>query len=267
MIFDARVLANDAIGGDHWILTLSTPGDLSAVRAGAFLHVKVDPGPFPLFRRAYSILSAGRDEVELLYKVTGTGTQLLSRRRVGDSISVMGPLGNGFTTPAAGELALLVAGGVGVPPILRWARNLLADGVHARDIVILFGARTREELVLRDRLLALGVALEFSTDDGTEGHHGRVTDLLTRHLEQARKTGRRARFYACGPTPMLVACSRIATLHDQPGELALETPMPCGSGVCLGCIIPVRARAGDAPEYRRICTDGPIFDAREVVWP
>ena len=267
MIFDALVQANDPIGGDNWILRLSTNRDISNFRAGVFYHLKVDPGPFPLFRRAYSVLSATRDEAEVLYKVTGTGTRLLSRRRVGERISVMGPLGNTFTPPGEGETALLVAGGVGVPPILRWAENLMADGVPKERIIFLFGARTRDELVLRDRLVRLGVSLHYATDDGTEGYHGHVTDLLRMHWQEFRKAGVAARFYACGPGPMLKACTDLCLKLDVQGELALETPMPCGSGVCLGCIIATRSAAGDLPTYRRTCIDGPIFAACEVLWP
>lgn len=267
MIFDAEVLANDPIGGDNWILRLSTGHDISDFRAGAFYHLKVDPGPFPLFRRAYSVLSATRDEAEVLYKVTGTGTRLLSRRRAGEAISVMGPLGNTFTPPRADETALLVAGGVGVPPILRWAENLIADGVPKSRIIFLFGARTAKELVLRDRLALLGVPIHYSTDDGTEGYHGRVTDLLGRQCQELKGAGHAERYYACGPGPMLKACTELSLKLDLDGELALETPMPCGSGVCLGCIIPTRSAEGDLPTYRRTCIDGPIFPAREVLWP
>lgn len=267
MIFDALVLANDPIGGDNWILRLSTGTDISDFRAGAFYHIKVDPGPFPLFRRAYSVLAATPGEAELLYKVTGTGTRLLSRRRAGEQISVMGPLGNSFTRPSADETAFLVAGGVGVPPILRWAENLMADGVPPERIIFLFGARTREELVLRDRLARLGLPIHFATDDGTEGYHGRVTELLRERWNELKTAGSRGRFYACGPGPMLKACTQLSLELDLDGELALETPMPCGSGVCLGCIIPTRSAEGDLPTYRRTCIDGPIFPAREVLWP
>jgi dihydroorotate dehydrogenase electron transfer subunit len=267
LIFDARVLANDPVGGDNWILRLSTNRDISDFRAGAFYHLKVDPGPFPLFRRAYSVLSATRDSADVLYKVTGTGTRLLSRRRAGETISAVGPLGNTFTSPGAGETAILVAGGVGVPPILRWAENLMADGVPKSRIAFLFGARTADELVLRDRLARLGIPIRFATDDGTEGYHGRVTDLLRGEWETLKARGARARYYACGPSPMLKACTELSLKFDLHGELALETPMPCGSGVCLGCIIPTRGSQDDAPTYRRTCIDGPIFDAREVLWP
>jgi dihydroorotate dehydrogenase electron transfer subunit len=265
LIFAAEVLANEAVGPDVHAMRLSTPRDLSGFRAGAFLHILVDSGPFPLFRRAYSVLSAAPGEVEILYKVAGAGTRLLSRHRHSDVLSVMGPLGNSFRTPDREERALLVAGGIGLPPIYRWAQNLIADGVAQEHIRILYGARTGEELVLRDRLEQLGVAIDYATDDGSYGHSGRVTDLL-RERVLARESGP-IRYYACGPGPMLAACTRMSLELDVPGELALETPMPCGSGVCLGCIVSCRTGSEHETIYRRTCIDGPIFDAREVVWP
>jgi len=265
LLFDARVVANHCIAADIWILRLAATVDPAACHAGSFLHLQVDPGPVPLFRRAYSILSSTEEHVEILYKVTGIGTRLLVRRQPGDEISAMGPLGNTFSQPRAGEQAVMVAGGVGLPPVLRWAEQLMAGGVAPDHLTFIYGAATAEELVLRDRVDALGVHTLYATDDGSYGHHGLVTELLERQAESAGHEGRRVRFYACGPGAMLAACSHLAGATGIPGDVALETPMPCGSGVCLGCIMPCRTERGDVV-FRRTCMDGPIFAAREVVW-
>lgn len=267
MIHDVTVASNEELASGIWLMRIRTVEDYSDFRAGAFFHIQVDPGPYPLFRRAYSILGATTDEAEILYKVAGMGTRLLSRRYPGDVISVMGPLGNTFTAPAADEQALLIAGGIGMPPILRWAENLLEAGVEAERITFIYGARTGTELVLRDRIERLGFEVRYATDDGTMGTHGFVTELLKSEMESLRGTGRSGRFYACGPAPMLAALSRVSESDGIPGELSLETPMPCGSGVCLGCIIPCRSGDSDTIEYKRTCIDGPIFPAQEVVWP
>ena len=265
LVFDARVVSNQEIGSDIRLLRLALPRSLEGFKAGVFLHLKVDPGPLPLFRRAYSLLSARGNEVELLYKVTGAGTRLLARREPGDTISVVGPLGNSFTPPVDGEAAVMVAGGVGLPPMLRWTENLCEAGLARDRQVLLYGARQAGELVLRDRVEATGVRVEYATDDGSFGYHGRVTDLLAQEQIAARAHGRTLRYYACGPAAMLAACALFTQRTGVPGELALETPMPCGSGVCLGCIVP--CRNGDEVVYKRTCVDGPVFDAREVVWP
>ena len=265
LVFDARVLANDEIGSDIWILRLSTPRSLETFRAGAFLHIQVDPGQVPLFRRAYSILSARHQEAEVLYKVAGAGTRLLSRHTAGDTVSVVGPLGNSFTTPGPDEMAVMVAGGVGLPPVLRWIENLSASGVARDRMVMLYGARNEGELVLRDRVLATGVRVEYATDDGSFGYHGRVTDLLSKEHEAASARKARMRYYACGPAAMLSACSGFTEKSLVPGELALETPMPCGTGICLGCVVP--CRSGDEVVFKRTCIDGPIFSAGDVLWP
>jgi dihydroorotate dehydrogenase electron transfer subunit len=266
LVFSSRVLANDPITGDLYLLRLRTDRDLSAVGAGAFLHLKVDAGPHPFFRRAYSLLSATETEVEILYKVTGTGTRLLCRRRPGESVSVVGPLGNSFTAPAAGEQVVLVAGGVGLPPVLRWAQQLRQAGVDPERLLFLYGARDQGELVLRERVDRLAIPTEYATDDGSFGFGGRITDLLLKAVRSAHQNQTPLRYYACGPEPMLAACAGITGREGVPGELALETPMPCGSGVCLGCIVPCRGKAKGKPEYRRTCVDGPVFDAAEVLW-
>jgi dihydroorotate dehydrogenase electron transfer subunit len=270
LVFDARVIANDDIGADIWILRLETHRSFVGFAAGAFLHLQVDPGPQPLFRRAYSLLSARDHEVEILYKVMGAGTRLLSTRRPGETLSALGPLGNSFQSPKENERAVLLAGGVGMPPILRWAENLLDQGVAPGRIVFAYGARTADELALRDRVEALGVRVVYTTDDGSLGHHGRITEVLQAEADDAAKSAEQVRYYACGPGAMLAACSRITEQAGTPGQLALETAMPCGTGVCLGCIIPCRsdvATAGEEAVFKRTCIDGPIFDAGVVLWP
>ncbi len=265
LVFDARVAAQEDLGSDIRLLRLSVPRSLEGFRAGLFLHIQVDPGPLPLFRRAYSILAAHGKEVEVLYKVSGAGTKLLARRAPGESISVVGPLGNSFTSPAKDEVAVMVAGGVGLPPVLRWSENLFEAGWAANRQVMLYGARDSGELVLRDRIAKLGVRTEYATDDGSFGHRGRITELLAREHEKAGAQGLKVRYYACGPAAMLASCAEFSKNTGVQGELALETAMPCGTGVCLGCIVP--CHQGDQIRYKRTCMEGPIFDAGEVVWP
>jgi len=266
VIFDASITHQEVLAPGIWLMRFETAEDYSGFRAGAFFHIQVDPGPYPMFRRAYSILGASANEAEILYKVAGVGSTLLSRRKVGDVISVMGPLGNSFSEPASDEHALLVAGGIGMPPILRYAENLLQAGVTPDRITFIYGARTAAELVLRDRIEALGITVLYATDDGSTGTHGYVTDVLRQEAETLQGAGKSGRFYACGPEPMLAALTELSRTESLPGELSLETPMPCGAGVCLGCIIPCKC-SGDDVEYKRTCIDGPIFRAQEVVWP
>lgn len=265
LVFDARVSAQEDLGSDIRLLRLTVPRSLEGFRAGQFFHIQVDPGPLPLFRRAYSILAARGKEVEVLYKVAGFGTKLLARRAPGEAISVVGPLGNSFTPPEEDEVAVMVAGGVGLPPVLRWSENLFESGWKADRQVMLYGARDAGEIVLRDRLAKLGLRVEYATDDGSLGHRGRITELLAREHEQATLKGLKVHYYACGPAAMLAACAGFTKATGVKGELALETAMPCGTGVCLGCIVP--CQVGDQMRYKRTCVEGSIFDASEVVWP
>lgn len=267
MIYDAKVIANEQIGAGIWIIRLTTETDLSDFRAGTFFHIQVARSPYPLFRRAYSIMSASANEAEILYKVAGLGTQVLSTRRPGDVISAMGPLGNAFISPHSTEHAVLLAGGVGMPPILRWAQNLSTDGFPSDHITFVYGARNASELVLRDRITSLGVDTRFATDDGSFGYKGFGVDMLQQICHENDRHDRKTRYYACGPGAMLAACTGFTLRQGVPGEIALETPMPCASGVCLGCVVACKRPSGDGIEYRRTCIDGPIFNAQEVVWP
>jgi dihydroorotate dehydrogenase electron transfer subunit len=150
---------------------------------------------------------------------------------------------------------VLVGGGVGVPPLVFWAERLAKLAVPM-ELVALVGAATEAALLGLKHLRRARCVVRYATDDGSAGHHGLVTDLLPAFLEGARAT-----VYACGPMPMLAAVARIAASHETPAELALEAPMACGIGACLGCTVPRKAGG-----YARVCTDGPVFQAAEIAW-
>jgi len=150
---------------------------------------------------------------------------------------------------------VLVGGGVGIPPLVFWASRLAALTVPM-DLVALVGAATDDYLVGLEHFRRARALTRVATDDGSAGHHGRVTELLPPLLE-----GVRATVYACGPMPMLAAVARIAEEHAVPAELALEAPMACGVGACLGCTVPRRGGG-----YARVCTDGPVFAATDIAW-
>ena len=194
----------------------------------------------PFLGRAVSALSAGDGVVSFLLEDVGPGTRRLCGLEVGEDVFVVGPLGRGFAAPPAGCEALLVGGGVGIPPLAlfqsRWGGRALAgfrDEAHAAGAELLRG-------------------VEVATDDGSVGHHGFVTDLLERELDEARGG---ICVYACGPPPMLEAVRGLAIAHGVPAWLALEAPMACGFGACFGCVVATH------DGYRRVCVDGPVFDA------
>ncbi len=257
----AEVVANRCEGGANHRLTLRVPG-WPGFAPGQF--VMLSPGPVgavprsdPLLPRPMAVYRERADErgpcLEVLYKRAGRGTQLLAAAVAGESIALVGPLGVGFRAPGAPGRALLVAGGTGIASVFELARTLAGE----RAVSVLLGARCAEDLMGEADFAELDVSLEIATEDGSRGARGLVTELLERHL--AAESG--ATVYACGPTPMMRRCAEISAAHAAPCSVSLENNMACGFGVCLGC-----AAARKSGGYALVCCDGPVFDARDIVW-
>ncbi|MEM6995300.1 MAG: dihydroorotate dehydrogenase electron transfer subunit, partial [Myxococcota bacterium] len=255
-------------GGYHIVtaqLDDTAPGQspLADVQPGRFVMLRGDWGRELLNPRAFSVLDADADgEFSVLLKAYGRGTRRLCAMREGDPLTVTGPLGRGFAPPTAeGPTQLLVAGGVGLPPLHLQARRAAAAGL-SRKVEVLYGGRNAADLVLTEDFTAWDVATRYATEDGSVGDRGYVTVALAQRLEAAAAAGEAVEILACGPTPMLRAVAPIGLAAGVATWLCLEEQMACGFGVCLGCAVPVY---GEKP-YRYCCTDGPVFDAREVRW-
>ncbi|MFQ5961647.1 MAG: dihydroorotate dehydrogenase electron transfer subunit [Candidatus Methylomirabilales bacterium] len=299
---------------DYFLQRFTSPP--LAFQPGQFVMVKPSGSLDPFLPRAYSILrvqrlSNGRRAkrahvVEILYKVLGKGTTALSQLKPGDRVDLLGPLGNGYHVPPDLTTVLLVAGGIGVPPVVALAERLASsrrrDGrrrtsdvgrrtsdVGHRRIVAFVGGKTSADALCLTDLRKAGATLHIATEDGSLGHRGLVTDLLEAHLA-SRAAGPPPTIYACGPHPMLHAVARIAERFQIPCQVSLEAEMACGFGACMGCVIPVHSSGfGDFGElsravqgsgqtmnyepstmnhfrYKLCCRDGPAFDAREIAW-
>jgi dihydroorotate dehydrogenase electron transfer subunit len=253
--------------------TLPLPGQFYSIRCGGFTT--------PLLRRPFSVhrLVEGRG-VEFLYRVIGPGTSWLAERRAGDILDVLGPLGNGFSMEAEDLThAVLVARGIGVAPLYALGEAFRRSLPQMR-ISLLMGARLKQRLFYREELEALG-PVHWYTDDGSEGFHGRASDLLD-HLLATGILPPRCALFACGPASMLGDLARLALKHGLRGQVALETHMGCGFGACLSCAVPLRPQSlqknarwtkpalqwsedGQAV-YSLVCKDGPIYDLQEVDW-
>jgi dihydroorotate dehydrogenase electron transfer subunit len=203
----------------------------------------------PHLARAFSVCRARGERLGFLVDAIGPGTARLAELRAGEGLWLVGPLGIGFSLPGDGAGALLVAGGVGLAPLVILAETLRETGV---DPTLLAGFRTAGHA---EAAALAGTGVELATDDGSAGHHGLVTELLTRHL---RAAGANPVVYACGPPAMLEAVRRICMAEAVPAELALEEAMACGFGACFGCVVPTRTG------YRRICVDGPVLAAADL---
>ncbi len=235
--------------------------------------------PMTLLARPFSL--AGREDAEdgtrlsIIHRVVGVGTDYLAKLAPGDVVSVLGPLGNRFVLPKEHQTALLIGGGVGIPPMLYLARRLAG-----RDAIAFCGATTRDLLPLTltaspatdarpTRCIAefdrCGIPAVITTDDASCGMGGFVTQALERVLEGASGNARFAPvIYTCGPEPMMRRVADIAARRGIPCQVAVERAMACGMGTCQSCVI--KAKTPDGWRYRLSCTDGPVFDAADLIW-
>lgn len=240
-------------------LEFIAPGIAKEALPGQFLNIRVSESYEPLLRRPFSIYDVDKKlgSITLFYKVVGRGTRMMTKLQVENKLDVMGPLGRSFSIPSGMKSAVLVGGGVGIAPLVYLTRILTEKKVHVK---VLLGASSAGYLVCKDILNRLGVQYLVSTDDGSEGMKGRVTDLL-----QAELSANKADFiYACGPERMLAAVTAIADEFQIPGEISLEEHMACGVGACLGCAH--RVKQGDEFRFAKVCHEGPIFNVGEVLF-
>lgn len=239
---------------DAGILRLRTEGGAPRFAPGQFLQFRPWEGDDPLLARPFSILDQGSGWLSLLYQVLGRGTRRMQALRPGDSAVVVGPLGRPFPLPGRPGAALIVAGGVGIPPFLLLVRALVAQG---RETVVLLGARDAAHLYLREELAAAGARVAVATEDGSAGRRGRVTLLLDEELA-ARGPETVGAVYTCGPEPMMEAVVARAKEARVPGWASMERHMACGYGVCFTCVLPLRSPEGGY-RNRRTCLEGPVL--------
>ena len=251
----AWVVQREALGGEYFRLRLRPARPFEA-QPGQFVMVKVSEGIDPLLRRPFSIhrmVESESGEFEILFRVAGSGTRLLSRAHVGDRLDVLAPLGRGFRL--LGARPLIVGGGIGVAPLLFLAEALLSQGSRPK---LLVGGRRDRDILCHGDFECLAVPFAAATEDGSLGEPGLVTRLLERELDQDAPP---ATVYACGPMPMLAAVSRLCRERATPCQVSLEAHMACGVGACLGCVVP-----GEKAPYLRVCKEGPVFDSEDIRW-
>jgi len=225
----------------------------------------------PLLRRAFSVARLHDDGFDLVYRVGGKGTQALSRLLPGAFVDVLGPLGCPFHTgqlEAGSQPLWLVGGGVGVPPLAMLAQQQMhAVGQMINGFKAFVGARTGGELLCLDDLTDAGMDISTATEDGSVGARGYVTQLLEQHLSRHLSGSEiKPMVCACGPTPMLRAVAEICARFQVPCQVSLEESMPCGIGVCNGCVVAVNNATDDYGTYQRLCVQGPVLWAHEIAW-
>jgi dihydroorotate dehydrogenase electron transfer subunit len=276
---DARILTQRAYVGEQFVLRVHAPRAALRATPGSFAHITCDPS-VPM-RRPLSIMRASRSEgwLEFLYKPKGHGLQMLGRRQPGEIVSVLAPIGHGFTVDRARPRLLALGGGVGIPPMIFLAEELRAD--RSLMPLVLMGSEVPFPFELAESTLPVagvgkpathavalleewGIPSRLASYAGLAGaHRGYITDLARAALQALSAAERaEAQVFACGPTPMLQAVAKLARDFDLPCQLALEEYMACGIGGCAGCT--VLLQTPDGPAMKRVCVDGPVFDARHV---
>jgi len=267
MLFDvaAEVIANTRLSTDYNVIALAAPKAAGVAAPGQFVMVKPSTGIDPLLRRPFSIFEILRQGSEvvglsLLNKRVGIGTSLLYGARPGDYIGCLGPLGRPFVPVAPPEEAWMVAGGVGLAPFATLAEALASQKTRS---TLFYGGRRSTDLYREDFFERLGVRLVLTTEDGSRGHCGRVTDPLEKALT-VQPSDRPVTIYACGPTPMMRAVADLGRRFKQQVFVSLEPVMGCGMGGCYSCVVPIRH--GEESHLVRSCLAGPVFDASTVAW-
>ncbi|MFT5091301.1 MAG: dihydroorotate dehydrogenase electron transfer subunit [Planctomycetales bacterium] len=270
-----QVIDNRCVAQGTWIMRLACPELARQITPGQFFMVRDPRVTDPMLGRPFALLDVWEDSegqiagVDFGYVVVGKMTKLMTTWRADDPCVLWGPLGNGFPVPDVERLCL-VAGGIGVTPFLAVTNEALGNrtyGETARlisqqptSVSLCYGARSKDHLACVDLFEAAGANVAISTDDGSCGRHGFVTDTLTDLISGESPP---EAIYCCGPEPMMEAVGKIATGNQIPCWLSLETPMACGFGICFSCVTRVRLDDGTT-DYRRTCVEGPVFPAEKL---
>lgn len=251
------LVKRDDLGAGYHVLHFEAAAGGIAAQPGHFTMLRsASWESAPLLPRPMSLLTAGVSP-SILIKVVGAGTKLMAQAPLGEHFSLLAPLGCAWRLPPVGHRAVLVAGGVGVAPLVFLAKHLAAAGV---PVTSLYGGRSARDLPLSEELEAAG-KLAVTTEDGSRGTEGRVTLLVEQVLAQCAAAGENIKLYVCGPHGMMAAVAGLARAAGVQCDASLEAPMGCGYGVCLGCPV-ARVEGG----YLYTCVDGPCVDAAAVDW-
>lgn len=254
---NATVTRVEQLSEKNYRLTFDSPLIAGQCKPGQFVMIRTNIGKDPLLRRPFSVHQVlGNHEIQVYFKEVGRGTSILAHAKLGDVYSIFGPLGRGFRINDEGP-SILVGGGLGIAPLLLLLKENCRLKKNCENDIVILGGRSREEVEpLLDDFKQYGVTLKFSTDDGSLGYHGYVTDIL----KSIELTGD-ATVYACGPEPMMAGVATLCQQNNVRCQVSVESVMACGMGACLGC-----SRPDKKGSYTHVCLNGPVFDAEKLEW-
>jgi len=254
----ARVVEHYEFQGGYRLLRLVASEVGPQVQPGQFIHLLVPRLEAAVLRRPFSVFKANVAGLTILYKPVGRGTEAMTRMREGDAVDVIGPLGRGFPVPDPDAFPLLIGGGYGSAALYLQAARSVRKGV------VFFGGRTARDILCADEFEALGWEVRIATEDGSLGCRGLVTDILDDWLAEHAEP---VEVFACGPNGMLRAVGDRFIGTGRNAWLSMDRNMACGVGACLTCVIRLRdSAAPDGWKWGRCCKDGPVFNAREILW-
>jgi dihydroorotate dehydrogenase electron transfer subunit len=252
--------SNEKISEGHFRLGAECRSHYLQATAGQFVTVRLPEEKEPLLRRPFSIhriieQKSGRPKIEILYRVVGGFTEKLSRTGPQNRLDLLGPLGRGFSIKKYNKAIAIIAGGIGVAPLVFLAAQLKKAGTDMGQVTVFLGGRSENDILCENIFEKMGTQIMIATEDGSLGMHGLITKPFKTWLEH---NSHAEMIYACGPHAMLQAVGKIAGQEEIPCEISIETLMACGIGVCMGCAVKTRDKAEG---YRHVCKDGPVFDA------
>lgn len=251
----AEILSNTRIVPEHYKMSLFCPEIAENAKPGQFVHIRCTDQYDPFLRRPFSLHRVLGKNIEILYKVVGKGTALLSKMKSGETLDMLGPLGNGFKIDKKLEIAILAAGGYGVAPLVYLCQDIVRKDVEGlKAIYALLGARTREFVLCEENFKEMEAKVRIR----------HVRARLTNLLKEKKIARANTCVYSCGPKRLLKSVTEIAHRYGIPCQVSLESHMGCGVGACLCCVIKVGTTSGYT--YKRVCKDGPVFSAEEIIW-
>jgi len=260
MIKDSRArIIEKKSWNNYFLFSLESPRIASQAQPGQFIMVRISSQPYPLLRRPFSIHSKDGKSIDIFFQVSGLGTDLLSQKKADDVLDILGPLGKGFHGGAGlkGKEVVAVGGGRGIAPLYFLAQELSS---HGASVKIFYGGKSLEDIPLKEKFESEGFDLYCSTDDGSFGFKGFISEYLKAELEKFTPS----RIFSCGPEEMMRKIARFAEEKGIPAEFSLESVMGCGFGICWGCV--KRIRKNGEEEWVKICEEGPVFPSEEIIW-
>ncbi len=254
----AKIISQKELKKNCFRMKLEAPYAAKTAGPGQFLHIRCASSVNPLLRRPISIHRIGKRGLEVLYNVVGKGTKILSQKKTGEEIDIIGPLGNGFKIHKKSKsLKMLIAGGMGVAPLLALAEELSRS--TKKKFIVILGAKTQNHILCEKEFKSLGGELYIATEDGSRGKKALATELIAEVIKSKKYKHRDVCIYAAGPMPMVKALCTLMKGCSVESQVSLEERMACGLGACLGCAVDTQSG------YKRVCKDGPVFNMCEII--